>query len=106
MVWRELWRMGIRWRLTSGSLGAIAQLRRLESLTLTGSNVESEGLTLLASLPRLQTLSLAGTAIRDWDLQILTKFPRLREVDLTATRVSPGGADGLRRCIAVVHRRF
>ena len=50
-------------RVTDETIGAVAALKGLESLSLSNTRITDKGLVKLAELPRLQSLWLRGTAV-------------------------------------------
>lgn len=80
-------------------LKVLTELRDLQILDLTDSQVTDAGLSYLEALPHLERLRLDGTQISDAGLEHLKKMPQLREVYLYATQVTERGVADLRKAL-------
>src|SRR5262245_1408678 len=58
----------------------LTELKNLEILELSGTQISKLGLTQLAKLPKLRLLMVMGIPLTDDDLQPLTLFPALNEL--------------------------
>lgn len=63
-------------------LQPLAALKHLKSLSLSGSNVQSQQLVTLTDLPSLETVELDSTAIDDAVARYLVQLPRLESLKL------------------------
>jgi hypothetical protein len=77
-----------RGRRSDAELAHIGNLRRLESLDLSGTAVTDAGLAHLKGLTRLQSLRLSGTTVTDAGLAHLKGLTRLQTLTLDYTEVS------------------
>ncbi|MHC4399358.1 MAG: leucine-rich repeat domain-containing protein [Planctomycetota bacterium] len=75
----------------------VANLSRLEELTLQNTHVTDAGLARLSRLDRLQFLTLEGTHVTDAGLIHLETMPNLIWVDLRDTLVTDAGEAALKR---------
>ena len=71
-------------------------LTKLESLTLSGTQVSDAGLRNLKGLTRLEYLGLANTHVTDAGLENLKGLTILRQLDLSGTQVTDDGLLHLR----------
>jgi internalin A len=76
--------------VTSAGLRQIAGMP-LETVFISGKNINDEALEHLAKLPRLQRLSLSGTGISDDGLRYLQSLKNLAELHAAYTKVTDAG---------------
>lgn len=84
---------------TDAGLEVLEELRDLQILDLTDSQVTDAGLKHLKALPRLERLRLDGSGISDAGLEHLKQMPQLRQVYLFATQVTERGVAELKRAL-------
>lgn len=71
----------------------------IEHLNLASNpRITPSGLNALASLRKLQSLDVSHTAIDSESMSLLKNWPELRRLDLTATRIDDAGLDHLASC--------
>ncbi len=87
--------------LTEKGVAAIATLRELRELHLSGTSITAEGLTTLRrSLTKLERLHLAkAKRIGDTAVEVLQQWPTLRELDLRSTAITPQAVERLRAAL-------
>jgi Leucine-rich repeat (LRR) protein len=78
-------------QFSDDNLKVVAQLSRLQYLSLWGVPITDAGLAHLRGCPTLETLGLAYTAITDAGLAHLSNLPLLRQLDLPNTKVTDAG---------------
>ncbi len=84
--------------LTEPGLDAIATLKNLRHLRLSGTLVSARGMEKLAGLTKLEWLDLEGCKrVGDDVAPLLASFRTLRRVDLTGTQVTEKGIAALHR---------
>jgi hypothetical protein len=92
----------VKMALRGDSLGRLAPLSKLRSLTIIGNvmdNIDERGdtpiLSALPALPELEALHLRGRDFGDEDLRYLARVPRLRSLELVETEITGNGLAGL-----------
>ncbi len=86
-----------RVRIGAGTSAAHDDLKELEELDLSHSDISDEGMRLLAGLPRLENLCLWDTLITDIGINELHSLENLRTLNLSETQVSDAGMTNLER---------
>jgi Leucine-rich repeat (LRR) protein/uncharacterized GH25 family protein len=83
-------------KLTDADLKELKPLKKIRSLTLTGTEVTDAGLKELKTLRILSFLNLTGTHVTDAGLKQLKGFKYLRRLELSDTEVTDDGLKELR----------
>ena len=83
--------------LTDAGLEPIGRLKRLECLSLKGTNVTDTGLREVAKLRALKSLDLSGTNIDDAGLSGFTTLTSLERLTLNFTNIGDAGLKSLSR---------
>jgi len=81
--------------LTDVRLAALPDWPRLEQLELGGNPIRGPGLARLARYPRLRELGLANAPLDNEGLRHLPRMPNLSALDLSGTRITDAGVDHL-----------
>lgn len=84
---------------TDATLTRVGHLSRLESLGLSPSSVDDEGLAHLKGLNELVSLDLGGTQVTDAGVAHLSGLTKLRDLGLAGTKVTDAGAKALQQAL-------
>jgi hypothetical protein len=85
--------------LTDRGLSALANLTKLEILSLEGTEITDEGLKSLSRMTRLEILDLSHTTVSDAGIKWLVGLKKLRFVSLEGSRMTCEGVETLRRSL-------
>lgn len=75
----------------------LPEMKDLQRLNLSQTEVGDELIPVLAQLPNLEWLNLYGTQVTDEGIQELSKLPNLQKLYLWNSKATPEGADELKR---------
>jgi hypothetical protein len=84
--------------VTDATLEHLAGLARLRRLELDGTPVSGPGLAVLRQLRRLEVLGLARTGVDDSAMEHVAALPALRDLSLYMTPVTDAGLEKLHAC--------
>lgn len=99
----EAKKSGVRSPIANDRLRVVSQFVQLDTLYMTGVDVDDAGLAHLQSLRKLKSLRLSSTKVGDDGLRFLAGLEQLEYLDLNGTRVSD---EGLRHIEQLSKLRF
>jgi hypothetical protein len=80
-----------RRRITDDGLRFVAGLRRLQKLSLDGTNIDGSGLAHIRSLKGIELLTVSGTPLSDEGLEHIVTLSNLKMLDLSNTKITDKG---------------
>ena len=86
---------GNRLELSGAHLEILASMPALETLSITGSNLDDEGLETIAGIKSLRELSLSGSLVTGSSVGSLSKAPLLTSLLINSPALSIGILEGL-----------
>jgi oligoribonuclease (3'-5' exoribonuclease) len=75
-------------KLESDELQFLSELKHLNTLQLSGTNLTDAGLMQIKDLPDLQNLNLYGTQVTDQSLEVIGRLKNIRTITLWNTRMT------------------
>ncbi|MEO0000511.1 MAG: hypothetical protein RL766_557 [Bacteroidota bacterium] len=75
-------------KLESDELQFLSELKHLNTLQLSGTNLTDAGLMQIKDLPDLQNLNLYGTQVTDQSLEVIGRLKNIRTINLWNTRMT------------------
>ena len=75
-------------KLESDELQFLSELKHLNTLQLSGTNLTDAGLMQIKNLPDLQNLNLYGTQVTDQSLEVIGRLKNIRTINLWNTRMT------------------
>ena len=86
-------------KITDETLTVLGKLDSLDELDLSRTSVTDRGVAKLANLQKLEILWLTGTDVSDDCVEYLAKLKSLRQLEVTGTQITSAGVERLRAAL-------
>jgi thiol-disulfide isomerase/thioredoxin len=95
--------LGANKGITGKTLGSLAGLNKLDSISLWSTGLNDAGLQNFPELPSLLSITVGSTDVTDASISHLSRLPRIRSVSVDGTAVTSGGLEKLRAKTSINH---